>query len=78
MALKFTPQHLIKYIYKETSTAETIAIAEALQEDWELNETYEELLEGNQELPKAKFNPSTSVLNSILAYSQATAVEAQH
>ena len=78
MTQKFTPQHLIKYIYKETSATETIAIAEALQEDWELNETYEELLEGYQELPQAKFRPSTSALNNILAYSQQTAVETHH
>ena len=78
MTQKFTQQHLIQYIYKETSAAETLAIAGALQEDWDLNESYEELLLGYQQLPKAKFNPSPSTLNSILNYSKQTAVEAQH
>ena len=75
MKEKFTPNHLIKYIYKETSAVETIAISEALLEDEVLFEQYQELLLGFQQLPKVKFNPSPSAIQNILRYSQQSIVE---
>jgi len=75
MKQKFTPNHLIKYIYKETTVAETLGISEALQENFSLFQQYQELLFAYRQLPKVKFNAKTSTLNSILDYSQQTTLE---
>lgn len=73
MKQKFTPSDLLLFIYRETSLAETIAIAEALKEDPCLYEQYQELLEGYLALPKAKFSPRPDTLQRILSYSESTA-----
>lgn len=75
MDQKFTKNDLIRYIYKETSAAETLTINEALNSDMKLNGIYQDLLQGYQQLPKAKFNPSASSIQNILQYSQHTALE---
>jgi hypothetical protein len=76
MEQKITKNDLIRYIYKETSISETLAINEALRSRPELHVKYQELLQGYQQLPKAKFNPSASAIQNILRYSQRTALEA--
>lgn len=75
MQQPFTPDHLIRFIYKETSAAETIAIDNALQQDDALWAEYQSLKQGYNQLPKAKFSPSKKALKNILAYSERTAVE---
>jgi len=75
MDLKFTKNDLIRYIYKETSIAETLAINEALNSNDKLYGNYRKLLQGYQQLPKAKFNASASAIQNILRYSQHTALE---
>ncbi len=75
MQQPFTPDHLIRYIYKETSAAETLAIDAALQRDDKLWATYETLRQGYRQLPKAKFSPSPKAIKNILAYSERTEVE---
>ncbi len=77
MQQPFTPDQLIRFIYKETSAVETLAIDAALQEDDDLWETYESLHEGYRQLPKVKFNASPKSIQQILAYSARTAVEEQ-
>ena len=78
MKHNFTLNHLTKFIYRETTAAESIAISKALSEDWELFEAYEEMKKSYMQLPKATFNPSPSTIQNILKYSQETAVETQH
>ena len=78
MEQKFTKDHLLKFIYKETTVAETMAINEALNSDFDLLMKYHELLQGYHQLPKVKFNPSGSVIHNILRYSNRTPVEPQH
>ncbi len=78
MKKKIFTNHLIKYIYNETSVTESLAIENALDNDWSLNEEYEELITAYNKLPKAKFNPSSDSIQSILNYSAYTAVEPQH
>ncbi len=78
MEQNFTKNQLLLFIYKETSASTTLAIQEALNEDWNLYEQYTELLQGYQQLPKVKFNPSKSTLNSILGYSQNSAMTLHH
>ena len=75
MKQKFTPNHLIKYLYKETSAVETLAISEALRKDDWLFEQYQELVLSFQQLPKVKFNPSPASIQNILDYSQQTTLE---
>lgn len=69
----FTPSDLLRFIYRETSLAETIDIAEALLEDRHLYEQYQELLEGYMALPKATFSPKPETLQRIYSYSESTA-----
>ena len=75
MQQSFTPNHLIRFIYKETTAAETLAIGNALEEDKALRERYPALKQGYDQLPKAKFSPSKKALKNILAHSNRTAVE---
>ncbi len=78
MEQKFTKNHLLKFIYKETTVAETMAINEALNTDFDLLMKYHELLQGYHQLPKVKFNPSDTAISNILCYSSHTSVETQH
>ena len=78
MDQKFTKNHLLRFIYKETTVAETMAINEALNEDFELLEKYHELMQGYHQLPQVKFNPTKSSIQSILSHSKQTSVEPQH
>ena len=73
-----TQLDLVRYIYQETSAAETVEIAEALDENPLLREEYEELCEGYRHLPKAQFSPRRSSLNAILRYSEQTALNPMH
>ena len=74
----FTQLDLIRYIYKETSAHEALAIAEALRENPLLMEEYRELYEGYAQMPKAKFSPKPSALQNILRYSEQTALNPMH
>ncbi len=74
----FTQLDLIRYIYRETSKAEGLEIAEALSEDALLLEEYRELYQGYLQLPKAKFSPKPSALQGILRYSEQTALNPMH
>jgi len=78
MKQKFTQNDLVKYIYRETSATENLAIREALNSDNDLFGSYEQLLQGYQQFPKATFSPSPAAIQNILKYSEATAVESQH
>ena len=78
MKQHFTKNDLIRFIYKETSASESLAIAEALNEDPVLFDEYEELYLAYQQLPKAKFSPAPSSLQNILRYSEQTVVETLH
>ncbi len=75
MQHSFTQNQLLRFIYKETSIAETRAIQEGLEENQELFEKYQALMNGYQQLPKVQFNPSDSAIQNILGYSQQSAVE---
>ncbi len=78
MKQKFTLNHLLQFIYKETSATESLAIKEALNEDWNLYEQYVEMHDAYKQLPKASFSPSNASIQNILNYSQQTAVTTQH
>lgn len=73
----FTNNDLIRYIYKETSSSEQMAISRSINEDWNMSEKYTELYRAYKEMPKATFSPSTNCIQNILKYSKETAVETQ-
>ncbi|MEK7256972.1 MAG: hypothetical protein AAB316_19610 [Bacteroidota bacterium] len=73
-----TQLDLVRFIYKETSVAETVAICEAIVDDPLLREEYEELFCGYSQMPKAKFSPSPLALKNVLRYSEQTALNTMH
>ncbi|HRD79534.1 MAG: hypothetical protein IAE84_13530 [Saprospiraceae bacterium] len=73
-----TRNDLIRFIYRETTLTENLAVRQALDEDIFLREAYEELYEGYRQLPKATFSPAPSAVRNILAYSAQTALEQQY
>lgn len=77
MTRKFTPNDLVRFIYKETSGSETLAIMDALNEDPQLADIYEDLIEGYVQMPKVSFSPSNATLKQILGYSKETSYETQ-
>lgn len=78
MKKNFTQLDLIRFIYKETSATESMAISEAIDNDPLLAEEYETLYGGYQHLPKAKFSPKPMTLQSILRHSEQTALNPMH
>lgn len=78
MKQNFTQNDLIRFIYKETSAGETIAIGEALSQNNGLYDQYEALLDGYLELPNVQFNPPQSAIQHVLGYNQQTTLETLH
>ena len=75
MMQAFTPELLVKFLYKETTASETLAVNEALYKDPKLQAEYESLKQAHECLPKVKFKPSSNTLQQILRYSEQTAVQ---
>ena len=65
---KFTPEDLIQFLYKETSTEKTAAIEKALQQDWTLREKLSVLKISMQRLDSIVESPRTEVILSILKH----------
>ena len=70
MIKTFTQDDLIRYIYRETTTEETIQIKTALNFDESLSECYHELSKTVELLKRVSFKPSESCLDKILSYSK--------
>jgi hypothetical protein len=62
----FTPEDLLLYLYKETSSKQTTAIEAALQKDWTLREKLAVLKTCMQRLDKIKESPRTEVVLNVL------------
>ena len=73
MTILFTPEDLVRYLYKETSPEMSAAIEAALQEDWTLREKLEVLKASAQNLDKIVESPRTEVIMNILQYARETA-----
>jgi hypothetical protein len=72
----FTPEHLLQYLYKETSAQENAAIAEALQHDWTLREKLNVLKASMQRLDTINQPPRTEAVLNVLAYARENWAEA--
>lgn len=70
--LHYTPEDLIRYIYKETTPAETAAIEQALEKDWSLREKLAVLQASGHRLNTLIEKPRTETILSILRYAAAT------
>ena len=74
MTILFTPEDLLRYLYKETSSEMTAAIDAALAEDWTLREKFEVLRASARNLDRMIESPRTEVIMAILQYARETAV----
>jgi len=66
--IKITTEELVRYLYNETSEQKTAAIKAALQTDWNLRDTFENLKASQENLNKIKLSPSVKTVNNILDY----------
>jgi hypothetical protein len=73
MTILFTPEDLLRYLYKETSPEMSAAIEAALEEDWTLREKLDVLKASARNLDKIVESPRTEVITNILRYARDTA-----
>jgi hypothetical protein len=73
----FTPEDLLRYLYKESSPELTAAIQIAMKENWTLREHMEELQASvNQlDIEKQIVAPRMEVVLRVLQYARDTVVE---
>jgi hypothetical protein len=73
----FTPEDLLRYLYKESSPELTAAIQVALTENWTLREEMEELQASviQLDIEKQVIAPRREVVQRVLQYARDTAIE---
>lgn len=71
----FTPEDLLRYLYKESSTELTVAIEAALKEDWMLREKLEVLKTSADGLNTVTVAPRMEVILRVMNYARQTAVQ---
>lgn len=71
----FTPEDLLRYLYKESSTELTVAIEAALKEDWMLREKLEVLRTSSDGLNTVTIAPRMEVILRVMNYARKTAVQ---
>ena len=74
----FTPEDLLQYLYKETSTEKTAAIKAALESDWSLREKLEVITAGSKRLVTIKLSPRKKTIDNILSYAEKAVEELSH
>jgi len=65
-----TPEDLLLYLFKETSDRKTIAIENALKQDWTLREKLAVLKTSLERLDGIKKSPRTRVVLNVLNYAR--------
>ncbi|MCX2744875.1 hypothetical protein OO013_13415 [Mangrovivirga sp. M17] len=70
MIKTFTPDDVIKYVYKECDQEEQREIEEALLCDEKLKETYQYVVNMKDDLDKIDVQPSNKAITNILNYSK--------
>jgi hypothetical protein len=65
---QFSPEDLISYLYKETSTQTTADINEALHKDWTLREKLSVLKTSMERLNSITESPRTEIILNVLKY----------
>jgi hypothetical protein len=65
---KYSPEDLLRYLYKETSSQETAAIEQAIEEDWTLREKLSVMKTSMERLNNIVVSPRTEAILNILKY----------
>ncbi|MFZ4559513.1 MAG: hypothetical protein ACOYOD_04885 [Saprospiraceae bacterium] len=65
-----TPNSLVKFMYHETSAAESQMVREAMEDDLLLREEFSRLQWAYRQLPKVRFNAPPKALQAVLQYSR--------
>jgi hypothetical protein len=66
----YSPEDLILYLYKETSPEATVAIEQALKEDWTLREKLAVLKTSMERLNAITVSPRTEIILNILRHAR--------
>lgn len=74
----FTPDDLLLYLYKETSPEMTSAIEAAIEEDYSLRESLNELKASIDSLEKEEISPRDESIDKILQYAEKRIGELTH
>ena len=67
----YSPEDLILYLYKETSPEATLAIEEALKNDWTLREKLAVIKTSMERLDGLRLSPRTEVILNVLRHARA-------
>jgi hypothetical protein len=67
----YTPEDLLRYLYKEMGTDEAVAIEEELQKNWALREKLAVLKTSQERLDRIVEAPRTEVVLNVLRYAAA-------
>lgn len=65
---QYSPEDLLRYLYKETSPETAAAIEQALKEDWTLREKLAVLKASQTRLDSIQESPRTEIILNILRY----------
>ena len=74
----FTPDDLLLYLYKETSPEMTTAIEAALEEDYLLRESLNDLIASIGTLENVELAPRKQSVDRILQYAEKRIAELSH
>ncbi|MBK9729693.1 MAG: hypothetical protein IPO83_00100 [Chitinophagaceae bacterium] len=78
MTHNFTPNDLLRFLYRETSPAEDSSIKKWITEDAAAAQLFQKLADTSNALDMAEMEPSESSINIILDFSKETAHEESH
>ena len=74
----FTPNDLLRFIYRETTSEEDAGIKQWLVESTSAAVLFQQLVEAKHLLEIEEFDPSETSVNIVLEYSEETAPEKSH
>lgn len=70
MEQRYTENNLVQFIYRDMEAVDYCELLFSLDDNPELNQSYEDLLKAKESLPKVSFAPSNDTMHMLLAYSQ--------
>ncbi len=73
MEQHYTDFSLLKYLYRETSLTTTLEIEDAIENDDNVRDRFQELKSSFKQLPKVLFYPTDNTMSKIMDYSARTA-----
>lgn len=77
MQKSFTKNTIVKFLYRETSAAEDMAIRELEMSDYSFREELNGLRQAYRQLPKVGFRPRQSTLDQVVGYSRKALLQGQ-